>query len=87
MPLLAVASNRTSFSFSHCCSASVGFLIDAKLMIYATNGSGDVKRLKGTRGCRLRIGDWREREMIGQSCRFTSMNRQYDMIEGTSTSH
>jgi hypothetical protein len=61
MPLLAVASNRTSsaISFSHCCSASVGFLIDAKLMIYATNGSGDVKRLKGTRGCRLRIGDWR----------------------------
>jgi mRNA-degrading endonuclease RelE of RelBE toxin-antitoxin system len=24
-----------------------------------TNGSGNVKRLKGTRGCRLRIGDWR----------------------------
>ena len=33
--------------------------IDAKLTIYATNGSGDVKRLKGTAGCRLRIGDWR----------------------------
>jgi mRNA interferase RelE/StbE len=32
--------------------------IDAKLTIYATNGSGDVKRLKGTAGCRLRIGDW-----------------------------
>jgi mRNA-degrading endonuclease RelE of RelBE toxin-antitoxin system len=25
----------------------------------ATNGSGDVKRLKGAEGCRLRIGDWR----------------------------
>ena len=33
--------------------------IDAKLTIYATNGSGDVKRLKGADGCRLRIGDWR----------------------------
>jgi len=33
--------------------------IDTKLTIYATSGSGDVKRLKGTAGCRLRIGDWR----------------------------
>jgi mRNA interferase RelE/StbE len=33
--------------------------IDAKLTTYAANGSGDVKRLKGAAGCRLRIGDWR----------------------------
>jgi mRNA interferase RelE/StbE len=33
--------------------------IDTKLTIYATNGSGDVKRLKRTQGCRLRIGNWR----------------------------
>ena len=33
--------------------------IDAKLTNYATNGSGDVKRLKGRGGCRLRVGDWR----------------------------
>lgn len=33
--------------------------IDAKLTVYATNGSGDVKRLKSAAGCRLRIGDWR----------------------------
>ncbi len=33
--------------------------IDAKLMSYANKGSGDVRRLKGTQGCRLRIGDWR----------------------------
>lgn len=33
--------------------------IDTKLTVYATNGSGDVKRLKGRAGCRLRIGDWR----------------------------
>lgn len=33
--------------------------IDAKLTGYATNGSGDVKRLKGRAGCRLRGGDWR----------------------------
>ena len=33
--------------------------IDAKLTIYAANGSGDVKRLKRTAGCRLRIGHWR----------------------------
>jgi mRNA interferase RelE/StbE len=40
-------------------SADIRKRIDAKLMIYATNGSGDVKRLKGAQGCRLRIGDWR----------------------------
>jgi mRNA interferase RelE/StbE len=33
--------------------------IDGKLTIYATDGSGDVKKLKGRAGCRLRIGDWR----------------------------
>jgi mRNA interferase RelE/StbE len=33
--------------------------IDAKLTVYASNGAGDVKRLKGRAGCRLRIGDWR----------------------------
>jgi mRNA interferase RelE/StbE len=30
------------------------------LTVYAANdGSGDVKRLKGSAGCRFRIGDWR----------------------------
>jgi mRNA interferase RelE/StbE len=40
-------------------SADIRKRIDAKLMIYATNGSGNVKRLKGAGGCRLRIADWR----------------------------
>ena len=40
-------------------SADIRKRIDAKLTIYATNGSGDVKRLKGRGGCRLRVGDWR----------------------------
>ena len=40
-------------------SADIRKRIDGKLTIYATNGSGNVKRLKGTHGCRLRIGDWR----------------------------
>ena len=40
-------------------SADIRKRIDAKLMIYATNGSGNVKRLKGAGGWRLRIGDWR----------------------------
>ena len=40
-------------------AADVRKRIDAKLTIYATNGSGNVKRLKGARGCRLRMGDWR----------------------------
>jgi mRNA interferase RelE/StbE len=40
-------------------SADIRKRIDAKLTTYATNGSGDVKRLKGRGGCRLRIGDWR----------------------------
>ena len=40
-------------------AAEVRKRIDGKLTVYATNGSGDVKRLKGRAGCRLRIGDWR----------------------------
>jgi len=40
-------------------SADIRKRNDAKLTIYATNGSGDVKRLKGRGGCRLRVGDWR----------------------------
>jgi mRNA interferase RelE/StbE len=33
--------------------------IKSKLDTFAATGSGDVKRLKGQDGCRLRIGDWR----------------------------
>ncbi|HJS60706.1 MAG TPA: type II toxin-antitoxin system RelE/ParE family toxin [Pseudolabrys sp.] len=40
-------------------SADIRKRIDAKLAVYAASGSGDVKRLKGRAGCRLRIGDWR----------------------------
>ncbi|MEX2033624.1 MAG: type II toxin-antitoxin system RelE/ParE family toxin [Xanthobacteraceae bacterium] len=40
-------------------SADIRKRIDTKLSIYATNGSGDVKRLKGRAGCRLWVGDWR----------------------------
>ncbi len=40
-------------------SADIRRRIDARLTAYATTGAGDVKRLKGRAGCRLRIGDWR----------------------------
>ena len=33
--------------------------INGKLASYAKSGTGDVKRLKGRDGCRLRVGDWR----------------------------
>ncbi|HEY1983625.1 MAG TPA: type II toxin-antitoxin system RelE/ParE family toxin [Xanthobacteraceae bacterium] len=33
--------------------------IDARLMEFAATGRGDVKRLKGRQGSRLRVGDWR----------------------------
>ncbi|MGO9699873.1 MAG: type II toxin-antitoxin system RelE family toxin [Xanthobacteraceae bacterium] len=33
--------------------------IDARLTEFAKTGKGDVKRLKGRKGSRLRIGDWR----------------------------
>jgi mRNA interferase RelE/StbE len=33
--------------------------IDVRLTEFATSGKGDVKRLKGRAGSRLRIGDWR----------------------------
>jgi mRNA interferase RelE/StbE len=33
--------------------------IDARLSEFAVSGKGDVKRLKGRAGARLRVGDWR----------------------------
>lgn len=33
--------------------------IDARLVEYASSGKGDVRRLKGRAGARLRVGDWR----------------------------
>jgi mRNA interferase RelE/StbE len=33
--------------------------IDGRLTAFATTGHGDVKRLKGRDGSRLRVGDWR----------------------------
>ena len=33
--------------------------IDARLTEFAESGKGDVKRLKGRGGARLRVGDWR----------------------------
>lgn len=40
-------------------SGDVRRRIDARLTEYATTGRGDVKHLKGRRGSRLRVGDWR----------------------------
>lgn len=40
-------------------SADVRRRLDAKLMQFARTGQGDVKRLKGRPGARLRVGDWR----------------------------
>ncbi|WP_298259497.1 type II toxin-antitoxin system RelE/ParE family toxin [Bradyrhizobium sp.] len=33
--------------------------IDKRLTVFAETGHGDVKRLRGRHGLRLRIGDWR----------------------------
>jgi mRNA interferase RelE/StbE len=40
-------------------SVDVRRRFDAKLLAFAQTGQGDVKRLKGRGGVRLRIGDWR----------------------------
>jgi mRNA interferase RelE/StbE len=40
-------------------SADVRRRLNAKLTSFAQTGQGDVKRLKGRAGSRLRIGDWR----------------------------
>lgn len=40
-------------------SAQVRQRIDARLAEFAASGKGDVKRLKGRQGSRLRVGDWR----------------------------
>ena len=39
--------------------AKVRGRIDAKLESFARSGQGDVKRLSGREGARLRVGDWR----------------------------
>jgi mRNA interferase RelE/StbE len=33
--------------------------LDTRLMEFAESGKGDVRRLKGRAGSRLRVGDWR----------------------------
>ena len=40
-------------------SADVRRRLDAKLRTFADTRQGDVKRLKGRAGARLRVGDWR----------------------------
>jgi mRNA interferase RelE/StbE len=40
-------------------AAQVRKRIDARLTEFATSGKGDVKRLRGREGLRLRVGDWR----------------------------
>jgi mRNA interferase RelE/StbE len=40
-------------------AAEVRRRFDARLMEFAASGKGDVKRLKGRKGSRLRVGDWR----------------------------
>lgn len=40
-------------------SADMRRRIDIKLTEFARTGRGDVKRLRGRPGARLRIGDWR----------------------------
>ena len=40
-------------------SSDVRRRIDVRLMEFAATGHGDVKRLKGRAGLRLRVGDWR----------------------------
>jgi mRNA interferase RelE/StbE len=40
-------------------AADVRRRIDGRLTKLATSGKGDVKRLKGREGSRLRVGDWR----------------------------
>jgi len=40
-------------------AADIRRRIDRRLTEFAISGTGDVKRLKGRAGSRLRIGDWR----------------------------
>jgi mRNA interferase RelE/StbE len=40
-------------------AANVRQRIDRRMLEFATSGKGDVKRLKGRQGSRLRVGDWR----------------------------
>lgn len=46
--------------------ATVRARIDVKLESYAASGAGDIKKLTGLPGARLRVGDWRVRRMPRQ---------------------
>ena len=59
MPMKAVSFTPAATRQWRNLSTDIRKRIDLKLTTYATNGSGDVKRLESGGGCRLRIGDWR----------------------------
>ncbi len=40
-------------------SGDIRLRLDARLTEFAMSGKGDVRRLKGRAGSRLRVGDWR----------------------------
>ena len=40
-------------------SVDIRSRIDGRLQEFAASGKGDVRRLKGRAGSRLRVGDWR----------------------------
>ena len=40
-------------------SQDVRHRVNARLLHFAETGQGDIKRLKGRSGARLRVGDWR----------------------------
>jgi mRNA interferase RelE/StbE len=55
--------------------------IKAKLEAYASTGIGDVKRLQGQDGCRLRIGGWRVIFIDGASIAVVAVGHRREIYD------
>ena len=55
--------------------------IRSKLDTFAATGSGDVKRLKGQDGCRLRVGDWRVISIDGATVTVVAVGHRREIYD------
>ena len=53
----------------------------AKLEAFASSGTGDIKRLKGQDGCRLRVGDWRVIFMDGATVTVVAVGHRREIYD------
>jgi mRNA interferase RelE/StbE len=55
--------------------------IRAKLEAFASSGTGDIKRLRGQDGCRLRVGDWRVISVDGATVTVVAVGHRREIYD------